>query len=337
MSALANIPTFLDAEGVHYADTCDPLRLAVAENELEMHALARENYPGDPFPGDSLGEVRTVGYWDASRPQHWGLEWHRNEGVEFTYLARGSLGFAVDGTEYALKRGCLTITRPWQSHRVGLPHVDPSRLHWLILDVGVRRPNHRWVWPSWVVLSPNDLATLTRLLQYNENPVWQADLAIERTFEALSACSAAPKRAALESELRLRINELLLEVLRLLLEQQVQLDEQLTSTRRGVEVFLRDLGGMVDRTWTLEEMARACGLGRTQFCRHVQDLTNMSPMEYLTYCRLQLAAEMLKSSAGTSITDIAFATGFTSSQYLAQQFRRYFRTTPTDYRRATQE
>ena len=332
MSAPTKIPAFKDAEGVHFADTCDPLRLAVADQQLEMHALARENYPGEPFPGASLGEVRTVGFWDASRPQHWGLEWHRNEGVEFTYLARGSLGFAVDGTEYTLKRGCLTITRPWQSHRVGLPLVEASRLHWLILDVGVRRPNHRWVWPTWIVLSPDDLAHLTRLLQYNENPVWQADGEVERTFEALSACSMYPERAGLESELRLRINELLLEVLRLLVDQQVQLDEQLASSRRGVEVFLRDLTSVVDRSWTLEQMATACGLGRTQFCRHCQDLTNMSPMEYLTYCRLQRAAELLKANAETSVTDIAYATGFASSQYLAQQFRRYFRMTPTTYR-----
>lgn len=334
MSALDDIPSFKDNEGLHFADTCDPLRVAVQDNQLEMHALARENYPGDRFPGDSLSEVRTVGFWDASRPQNWGLEWHRNEGIEFTYLARGTLGFAVDGTEYELKRGTLTVTRPWQSHRVGLPHVDPSRLHWLILDVGVRRPNHRWVWPSWVVLSPSDLATLTRLLQYNENPVWQADAEIERTFEALSVCGAAPQRAGLESELRLRINELLLEVLRLLLEQKVQLDEGLASTRRGVEVFLRDLAGMVERSWTLEGMAQACGLGRTQFCRHCQDVTNMTPMEYLNFCRLQRAAELLRTDSTTSVTDVAFASGFSSSQYLAQQFRRFFRTTPTSYRRS---
>lgn len=334
MSALADIPAFKDAEGIHFADTCDPLRLAIADNQLEMHALARENYPGDPFPGASLGEVRTVGFWDASRPQLWGLEWHRNEGVEFTYLARGSLGFAVDGTEYTLKRGCLTITRPWQSHRVGLPHVDPSRLHWLILDVGVRRPNHRWVWPRWVALAPDDLARLTRLLQYNENPVWPADDAIERTFEALSDCASSPHRAALESELRLRINELLLEVLRLLMNQQMALDEELASTRRGVEVFLRDLKSMIDRSWTLDEMAQACGLGRTQFCRHCQDLTNMSPMEYLTFSRLQRSANLLKDSRDLTITDVAFASGFSSSQYFSLQFRRYYRTTPSAYRQA---
>jgi len=93
---------------VHFADTCKPLRRAVAERGLEMRALARENYLGEPFPGEALNEVRTVGFWDASRPQGWGLDWHRNEGIEFTCLTRGSLPFAVDGTEYALKHGNLT-------------------------------------------------------------------------------------------------------------------------------------------------------------------------------------------------------------------------------------
>jgi len=326
------IPTFRDVDGLHFADTCDPLRRACAEERVEMRALARENYPGSPFPGNALAEVRTVGFWDANRLQNWGLDWHRNEGVEFTYLARGTLGFAVDGTQYELKRGHLTITRPWQSHRVGLPHVDPSRLHWLILDVGVRRPNQRWNWPDWVALAPADLALLTRLLQYNEHPVWLADEAIERTFEALSACAADPARTALESELRLRINELLLDVLRLLMDQPVALDEHLASSRRGVEVFLRDLNLCLDRNWTLDEMAEACGLGRTQFCRHCQDVTNMTPIEYLNHCRMQAAARMLREQPDLSITEIAYAAGFRSSQYFSLQFRRYHLATPSQFR-----
>ena len=45
MSALANIPTFFDAEGVHYADTCDPLRAAVAEAEDVIADLAKRAKP----------------------------------------------------------------------------------------------------------------------------------------------------------------------------------------------------------------------------------------------------------------------------------------------------
>ncbi len=328
------IPRFRDHGSIYYADTCEPLRKAVGADQIGLHALARENYPGDPIPQDAPAEVRTVGYWDASRKQDWGLGWHRNEGIEFTYLARGSLGFAVDETEYQLHRGHLTITRPWQSHRVGLPDIDPSRLHWLILDVGVRCPSQSWNWPSWIMLAPGDLAKLTTLLQFNEHPVWAASGTIERIFETLAESSSDPSRPGFASELRLKINELLLEVLRLLLTKGVTLDEKLVSSRRSVELFLSDLQVSVDEDWTLETMAEAAGLGRTQFSRHCQAITNMTPIEYLTHCRILTAASLLEHRSDLSVTDVAYASGFRSSQYFSSQFRRYFLKTPSAYREA---
>ena len=104
-------------------------------------------YPGKRLPEKCLQEVCSVGVWDASKTQNWGLDWHRNEGVEITYLEKGSLGFSVDGWEGQLMPGNLTVTRPWQKHRVGNPEVGASRLHWLILDVGVRQPHFAWQWP----------------------------------------------------------------------------------------------------------------------------------------------------------------------------------------------
>ena len=133
---------------VYHADDCEPLRQAVARGEVKLQALARRGYPGSAMPARVLPEVSTVGFWDAATPQTWGLDWHCNEGIEFTYLSRGRLDFAVDGRSHPLESGCLTITRPWQRHRVGNPHVQASRLHWLILDVSVRRPNQDWCWPD---------------------------------------------------------------------------------------------------------------------------------------------------------------------------------------------
>ena len=58
--------------------------------------------------------------------RRWGLDWHRNEGIEFTWLEQGTLPFATDDVETVLRPGDLTITRPWQRHRVGAPHVTPG-------------------------------------------------------------------------------------------------------------------------------------------------------------------------------------------------------------------
>ena len=67
--------------------------------------------------------------------------------------------------KYSLKPGHLTITRPWQPHSLGNPHIGPNRLHCIILDVEVRRPHQSWNWPDWIILTRNDLKQLTALLE----------------------------------------------------------------------------------------------------------------------------------------------------------------------------
>ena len=76
------------------------------------------------------------------------------------FLATGAMSFTVDLRRYDLFAGSLTITRPWQLHKLGHPNIGPGRLYWLILDVGVRRPNQEWRWPNWVMLQREDLLEL---------------------------------------------------------------------------------------------------------------------------------------------------------------------------------
>jgi AraC family L-rhamnose operon regulatory protein RhaS len=117
--------TFRSGPTVLRADACEDLAAAAARGTIGLSALARDPYPGDPL-GDELPEIRTVGTWDTTRDQDWGLPWHRNEGIELTLLSRGRLAFATDAGSHLLRPGDLTITRPWQRHRVGDPHVRPA-------------------------------------------------------------------------------------------------------------------------------------------------------------------------------------------------------------------
>ena len=66
---------------VYHADTCLPLVDAVKRGKVKFKALARYTYPGDRLSEDTMG-LSSVGYWDAKEPQDWGLDWHRNEGIE---------------------------------------------------------------------------------------------------------------------------------------------------------------------------------------------------------------------------------------------------------------
>jgi AraC-like DNA-binding protein len=62
--------------------------------------------------------------------------------------------------------------------------------------------------------------------------------------------------------------------------------------------------------------------------------TGETPAEYVLRQRLERSADMLRNGA-VSIASIADRFGFSSSQNFARSFRKYFRMTPTAYRRAS--
>lgn len=322
---------FRDGPTTYAADTCSPLRDAAEAGAIELAALSRGAYPGDPLADDALPGLRSAGTWNASADQDWGLDWHRNEGLELTFLARGRLEFACDGERYRLEPGDLTITRPWQPHRVGAPHVTASRLTWLIVDLDVRRPNQPWRWPDWVLVPPRELTALTRRLRQNEQPVWRAGDEVARIFDRLS--TALERRASRDvTRVALLTNEILLAIEELLDAVDAPLDATLSSSRRAVELFLSELPGRLDEWWTLEAMAAECGLGRSRFVHYCRQLTNASPLEYLLRLRLRAACEWLAGRPDLRITDVALGCGFHSSQYFATVFRREVGCSPSEYR-----
>lgn len=273
-----------------------------------------------------------AGYWDIPAPQDWGLGWHCNEGIEIGYVSAGRLPFEVDSKSLSVGPGTLTITRPWQRHRVGDPHLPPSHYSWIILDVGVRRPNQDWRWPHGLLLPKSVLTRLTWMLRQNEDPVWHADRRIGSCFARIDETVALGASETQMVRLKIAINELLILLAECLEARKPQLDASLPGSERTVRLFLENLSSRTDEPWTLDSMAEACGLGRTRFSALCQQIANLTPVGYLARLRLEQAAALLQNSPEMSITEIAFRSGFESSQYFARVFRAAYRCTPSEHR-----
>ena len=317
---------------LYHADTCEPLKQAAERGGVQIVALGRGTYPGKPLPANDLKEVSLMGYWNAASDQDWGLGWHRNEGLELSFVEAGRVPFAVNGKFYNLEAGHLTITRPWQDHRVGDPHVPASRFHWLILDVGMRRPNQPWHWPSWLLYPRPSLERLTEILRQNEQPVWRATEEIARCYHKLGKAVASGTGPENLTRLKIVVNELIVALAELLESSKPKLDESLSSSTRAIRLFLEELPRRIDEPWTLDSMAGECGLGRSAFALACKEITNASPIDYLTRCRINVAAAVLKASPKKSITDVAFDCGFQSSQYFATVFRSHRACSPREWR-----
>lgn len=313
-------PMYIGNGETFVADTCGPLRAAGDNGDVGLWAYGRGTYPGQPMDPAVLPQLRSVGMWEATSDQGWGLDWHRNEGIEITCVTAGSVPFSCEAEDFDLSAGYLSITRPWQLHRVGRPEVTSSTLTWFILDVGVRRPNQEWEWPSWLPIPASDLARLTELLSHNERPVWRASkpllTAMGEMQRTLRTDVSQPMARVATS-----VAQVFIELGDLLEQQHPVLDPYLSSTERTVKLFLKRLPERVQEQWAIDDMARECGLGRTRFVYYCRQMLNVSPLEYLMTLRIEKGKQLLMET-DLRVSDIAQLCGFQSSQYFSTIFRR---------------
>jgi AraC-like DNA-binding protein len=325
--------TFRTERELFHADTCEPLKRAAASGGLRLEAISRGGYPGTRLPGNELKELCMAGFWNAPGQQDWGLGWHCNEGIEIGYVSAGRLPFGIGRKSLTVGPGELTITRPWQRHRVGDPNVPACHYSWIILDVGMRRPNQPWQWPKWLLFPKSGLERLTETLRQNEDPVWHGDRRIGDCFSRLDEIVARGVGDTNLARLKIVINELVVLLAELLESRNPQLDASLSGSERTVRLFLESLTRRLDEPWTLDSMAEACGLGRTHFSSYCRKLFNVAPVEFLTRIRVEAAARLLVERPEVSVTEVAFRCGFQSSQYFAKVFRARQGCPPGEFRR----
>lgn len=333
-------PVYHDAGQTYRADTCRPIIEAASAGRVRLESLVHGHYPGRALPRGALPGVKMVGFWDAAADQDWGLDWHQNEGIELTLLESGRLDFGVDSERSELHANDLTVTRPWQSHRVGDPHVGASRLHFLILDVNVRRPHQPWRWPAWLVLTQSDREELTGFLRQNENPVWPVTSEIGECFRRIAHAVETDDGGSSVSRLAVFLNEMFLLLLDMLRSRRVPMDRSLTSTQRTVQLFWQSLRENVEHLaleWTVQRMAKECGLGVTRFTHCTRELANMTPGQCLNHYRLEAAQQMLVIRPDLTVTQVALACGFGSGQYFSSLFRTAHGVTPARYRESMRE
>jgi AraC-like DNA-binding protein len=84
--------------------------------------------------------------------------------------------------------------------------------------------------------------------------------------------------------------------------------------------------------WTVEALANAAGMSRTGFAVQFQKLMLMSPMEYVTSWRMEIAKKTLKQD-NTSLTDAAENAGYASDSAFTRAFKKETGQTPAGFRK----
>jgi AraC-like DNA-binding protein len=99
------------------------------------------------------------------------------------------------------------------------------------------------------------------------------------------------------------------------------------AIRRIREYVEAHLGDSMD----LATLAAVAGLSIHHFARGFKQSTGLTPHHYLTRKRVERAQDMLAHTA-LSLSDIAYAVGFSDQSHLARHFRQLLGTTPGQFR-----
>ncbi|MPR37201.1 hybrid sensor histidine kinase/response regulator transcription factor [Salmonirosea aquatica] len=102
-------------------------------------------------------------------------------------------------------------------------------------------------------------------------------------------------------------------------------DEQFLS--RAMAVIERF---MSDENFNVETFGKEIGMSRMQLYRKLQALAGQSPSDFIRTFRLQRAAQLLSSNAGT-VSQIADQVGFASHSYFSKCFQDQFGRTPSAF------
>jgi AraC-like DNA-binding protein len=101
---------------------------------------------------------------------------------------------------------------------------------------------------------------------------------------------------------------------------------------RYVGAALALLHNEPERAWTLDELGKDVGLSRSALHERFLNLTGLPPMQYLTNWRMQLASNLLRTTAAT-VAAVAADVGYESEAAFSRAFKRAVGIPPAAWRR----
>ncbi len=275
--------------------------------------------------------IVSAGHWPPHKRRE--LPLHTDTGLELILVQHGSAYWRIDDRVEHVPAGCVFYSFPWQVHG-GLHEQEPGlELHFvtLRLDRPRPRPAKRFEFHPSLGFAPEVGRRICRTLCEN------SDRAVPASDELVwwivqGVTEHRRNGATTESHEATLARGAAVELTRCV-EAGRSAEDDPTQREQMVRRFLVELESRLDEPWTLESMAKQCGLGRTRFSEWVKRLTGDPPIMALNRMRVRHAQYLLRATP-RSVLEIALAVGFQSHAYFTRVFAAYAGQSPTRYRAA---
>lgn len=283
--------------------------------------LPSEDQIHETYSGSSvlIPELDIVGRLCFKKPLQNALHPGRHKDwFEVLYMDHGQVDWWVEDSSYDFSAGQVLIISPNELHGAACAVMQPCEHYWLRFRI-----------PAGGLVSGLSEEQQRRLLDFYQHlPVrmFQCADAVKRDFQRLIA---AHRERTEFSEVIARCA--LLNILCAIAceSRHAAPSTSVPTLSPQIQNVLRKLQDRLDNPPTVKEMAKLAQLSEATFRERFEAETGSPPHDYINIQRIREAKDLLR--AGKSVTETAFALGFSSSQYFATVFKKRNGVSPSAY------
>lgn len=236
-----------------------------------------------------------------------------HEEIEIKYFYEGNSAIMVNSEVFIAKPGDIAIVNPYEIHTT--VNIDQYSGRYYLIIVGLDFLNE-----------VNQAALDLRYKFIGKSKKIQNIIHEDARLQAI-ILRVVEELEKKEENYRLIVQNLMSEFFALLFrnyENKGNSQKFESENVKHVEVIAPALSKMhtdYAQKFTLEELAELCSVSKYHFCRIFKRAMNVTPVQYLTEYRVDLAEAMLKDTK-KSISDVAWQCGFDDESYFSRCYKK---------------
>ncbi|HKM04824.1 MAG TPA: AraC family transcriptional regulator [Lachnospiraceae bacterium] len=265
------------------------------------------------------------------------VHWHWHEEIEIALVLHGQAEFSVDEKVFVLKEGACILFNQNILHS-----IHPVKDKKCILQVIVFHPSYlfgykenylynKYLTPivdafSMKYLLIQDINTFNNKMKKIINQII-ADNLVKKFGYELSTKSQLCK-------LWLLLLNHLSSPNRKTFDNATSLTSDGARTKQGLMYIQENYANTI----TLDSLAEAIHISKSECCRLFKRSLNLTPFEYIIKYRIYMSTRLMlqDNPKFDSISDLALSVGFNTTSYYNKWFKYYLKCTPSQYKRSIQ-
>ncbi len=257
------------------------------------------------------------------------LDCHWHDEMEFLLVTEGCGVFQVDASYYKVSAGEAIFVNSGKLH-AGYPQDDSSCAYTaIVFSPGLLMGN------SYDALQVKFLDPLFKNryrmpVHFKQESGWEKELLMHiGTIIDMGLHKPFTYELQIKAHLYLAFSLLFSESSLLAVEKKIPANEYKTGKLKEVIKYIQD---NYNKRMTINELALQMNMSDGHFCRYFKQMLRRTPVDYVNYYRVNMAAKLLGDSR-KKIIEVAMDVGFDNCSYFIYIFKNYMKCTPSEYRR----